>query len=120
MQYVSDVDAISEAQQNVIDIMNQQAKNKQIADIDKQIEAIRNGTKYVPSETAASNLWKVGAPTPASMMANTVGLGSKLGQTIGINIQNFNPVLPNVTDGESFANYLKNNFWRDTMQYANA
>lgn len=42
------------------------------------------------------------------------------GQTTNIAIQEFKPNLPNVKNGEDFANYLKNNFWRDTMQFVSS
>ena len=55
---------------------------------------------------------------PSSLMKSTSGI-SPMSRSVGINIENFNPNLSNVTDGEGFANYMKNNFWRETMQMAN-
>ena len=52
-------------------------------------------------------------------MLNSIFNGlESMGQTISITIQNFNPSLPNVTDGQSFADYMKNNFWREAVQFS--
>ena len=52
------------------------------------------------------------------MMSNIGGLdlNSKNDGTI-ITIQNFNPNLSNVKDGEGFAQYMKNNFMREVVQF---
>ena len=36
----------------------------------------------------------------------------------GIIIQNFSPNLPNITDVEGFVTYMKNNFWREAVQFS--
>lgn len=58
------------------------------------------------------------APLPSSF--GMKDFGSKMQQVISIAIDKFNPNLPNVFDGEGFAEYMRNNFWRETLHYVKA
>ena len=82
-----------------------------------ELRVLNSGDGIIPADIT-KNLWQWGMTTPASMMNTIVGGLHSMGQNIGITIQNFNPNLPNVTDGESFANYMRNNFWREALQFA--
>lgn len=84
-----------------------------------ELRVLNEGDGVIPSE-ATKNLWAWGAISPASMMNNIVGGLQSMGQQIGITIQNFNPNLPNVQDGQDFANYMQTNFWREAIQFAKA
>ena len=75
------------------------------------------GTGIIPADVTR-NLWAWGMTTPAQMMANISGLSRSSDQAVMITIQNFNPSLPNVTNGEDFALYMKNNFWRQAVQFS--
>ena len=82
-----------------------------------ELRVLNSGDGILPADIT-KNLWQWGVTTPASMMSSIVGGLHSMGQNIGITIQNFNPNLPNVTDGESFASYMRNNFWREALQFA--
>lgn len=84
-----------------------------------ELRVLNEGDGVIPSEVT-KNLWAWGATSPASMMNNIVGGLQSMGQQIGITIQNFNPNLSNVQDGQGFANYMRNNFWREAIQFAKA
>ena len=58
------------------------------------------------------------APLPSSF--GMKDFGSKMQKVINIAIDKFNPNLPNVFDGEGFAEYMRNNFWRETLHYVKA
>lgn len=73
----------------------------------------------LPSDIT-KNLWAWGALNPSAVIKNAMGFNSASDKQVSITIQNFNPNLPNVTDGADFANYMRNNFWRDTIQFAKA
>lgn len=82
-----------------------------------ELRVLGQGDGILPSDIT-KNLWAWGVTTPASMMSNIVGGLQAMGQQVGISIQNFAPNLPNVTDGQGFANYMRNNFWREALQFA--
>ena len=63
------------------------------------------------------NLWSWGTTNPASMLMDVTKKIGSIGQPVNISIQNFAPNLPNVTNGEDFVNYMRNNFWRKTLQF---
>lgn len=84
-----------------------------------ELRVLGQGDGILPSDIT-KNLWAWGVTTPASMMSNIVGGLQSMGQQIGITIQNFNPNLPNVQDGQGFANYMRTNFWREAIQFAKA
>lgn len=79
-----------------------------------ELGVLQPGDGVIPAEVT-KNLWSWGMTTPSSLLSTIMGAG-KLGQTISIAIDTFAPELPNVTDGDSFANYMKNNFWRQVVQ----
>lgn len=84
-----------------------------------ELRVLGQGDGIIPSDIT-KNLWAWGVTTPASMMNNIVGGLQSMGQQIGITIQNFNPNLPNIQDGQGFANYMRTNFWREAIQFAKA
>ena len=79
-----------------------------------ELGVLQPGDGVIPADIT-KNLWSWGMTTPSSLLATIMGVG-KLGQTVSIAIDTFAPELPNVTDGDSFANYMKNNFWRQVVQ----
>lgn len=82
-----------------------------------ELRVLNRGDGIIPADITR-NLWQWGATTPADMMSNIgdLDLNSKNDGTI-ITIQNFNPNLSNVKDGEGFAQYMKNNFMREVVQF---
>ena len=79
-----------------------------------ELGVLQPGDGVIPADIT-KNLWSWGMTTPSSLLATIMGVG-KFGQTVSIAIDTFAPELPNVTDGDSFANYMKNNFWRQVVQ----
>ena len=79
-----------------------------------ELGVLQPGDGVIPADVT-KNLWSWGMTTPSSLLATIMGVG-KFGQTVSIAIDTFAPELPNVTDGDSFANYMKNNFWRQVVQ----
>lgn len=76
-----------------------------------------NGDGIIPSDIT-KNLWSWGMTTPSDLINTVSGLSmGDSGTNVAINIQEFNPNLPNVQNGEDFVNYLKGSFWTDTMQF---
>lgn len=63
------------------------------------------------------SLGRMGQSNPKAMLMDTSGISNSTIKSFSIAIQNFTPNLPNVTNGEDFVNYLKNNVWRDTLQF---
>lgn len=82
-----------------------------------ELRLLNKGDGILPSDIT-KNLWAWGMTTPTSMMNSIVGGLQSMGQQIGITIQNFSPNLPNVQDGQGFATYMRNNFWREAIQFA--
>lgn len=80
-----------------------------------ELRLLNSGDGILPADIT-KNLWAWGAMTPSEMMNNLSNFGSNLGNIINIMIDKFNPNLPNVTNGEEFATYLKQNFWRTVIQ----
>lgn len=60
--------------------------------------------------------WGMGNLSPSDLMSGTINGMRSMAETIMVQIENFNPNLPNVTNGEDFVNYLANNLWRQTFQ----
>lgn len=58
----------------------------------------------IPADVT-KNLWAWGKISPSALMSNGMA----------ITIQNLN--LPQVTDGPGFVNFMRNNFWRKTLQF---
>lgn len=84
-----------------------------------ELRVLNRGDGILPADIT-KNLWAWGSLTPASLMSTFMRGAQGIGQQIGIVIENFNPNLPNVTDGEGFAQYMRNNFWREALQMAKA
>ena len=82
-----------------------------------ELRVLNRGDGILPADIT-KNLWAWGSLTPASLMSTLMSGAQGIGQQIGIVIENFNPNLPNVTDGEGFAKYMRNNFWREALQMA--
>ena len=73
-----------------------------------ELRVLNSGDGIIPSDIT-KNLWDWGKFSPSSFFSkNESGMTS-------VTIQNLN--LPNVRDPQDFTNYLKNNFWRKTVQF---
>lgn len=81
-----------------------------------EMRVLNRGDGILPADIT-KNLWSWGMTTPSAMLATLAGDIDAFGQKIQIVIDKFAPNLPNVQNGEDFANYLKNNFWRAVVQY---
>ena len=78
-----------------------------------ELRVLGAGDGIIPTDIT-KNLWAWGSMTPASVLGHLQGgAGSKM---MSVSIQNLN--LPNVSDGNGFVEYMKNNFWRQTVQFA--
>lgn len=83
-----------------------------------ELRVLNEGDGIVPAE-ATKNLWSWGMTTPSDLISNLTGkLFGTSSSSNTINIQNFNPNLPNVSNGADFVEYLKNNMWRETIRFA--
>ena len=80
-----------------------------------ELRVLNQGDGIIPHDLT-SNLWEWGETKPSDIVSAFAGI-QKDHSGVTICIENFNPSLPNVVDGEGFANYLKNNFWRNVVQY---
>ena len=80
-----------------------------------ELQVLNQGDGIIPHDLT-SNLWEWGETKPSDIVSAFAGI-QKDQSGVTICIENFNPSLPNVVDGEGFANYLKNNFWRNVVQY---
>lgn len=76
-----------------------------------ELRIMDEGTGIIPAQIT-KNLWQWGALNPNSVLSNKF---SNQNKSFEVTIQNLN--LPNVKDGMEFVNYMKNNFWRKTMQF---
>lgn len=74
------------------------------------------GAGIVPANMT-KNLWAWGTINPSQYLNTISGVGANSGQSIAITIQNFNPSLPNVSNGEDFVNYLNTSFVRHVVQF---
>lgn len=82
-----------------------------------ELRLLGQGDGIIPADIT-KNLWSWGMTTPSDLMSTAAGLSvGDSGTNVAINIQEFNPNLPNVQNGEDFVNYLKGSFWTDTMQF---
>ena len=79
------------------------------------MRVLGQGEGIVPHDMTA-NLFEWGQTRPSDIVSAITGAQTE-NSGVTICIENFNPSLPNVVDGEGFANYLKNNFWRNVVQY---
>ena len=71
-----------------------------------ELRWINPGDGILPANIT-KNLWGWGSMNPSEFMSKSSGTS--------VVIQNLN--LPNVRDPQDFTNYLKNNFWRKTVQF---
>lgn len=76
-----------------------------------ELRIMDEGAGIIPAQIT-KNLWQWGALNPNSVLSNKF---SNQNKSFEVTIQNLN--LPNVKDGMEFVNYMKNNFWRKTMQF---
>ena len=83
-----------------------------------ELRVLNKGDGIIPANVT-KNLWAWGETTPIELMGAVLGGLSGLAKSTSIVIQNFNPNLPNITDGEGFANYLCHSFGREVLQFAN-
>lgn len=84
-----------------------------------ELRVINSGDGIIPAEIT-KNLWAWGNFSPGNLIGGLINTLSTMKENSGIIIQNFNPNLSNVTDGESFVAYLQNNFVGDVMQIVHA
>ena len=82
-----------------------------------ELRVLGKGDGILPNEIT-KNLWKWGEINPSALTSSFSGINNDREQIVNISIQNFNPNLPGVVDGEGFANYMKENFFRETLQFA--
>lgn len=82
-----------------------------------ELRVLGQGEGIIPSDIT-KNLWSWGTTSPNSFMGGIAEVLRSIGEQTGIIIQNFNPNLPNITDGEGFVTYMKNNFWREAVQFS--
>ena len=80
-----------------------------------ELRVLGQGEGIVPHDMTA-NLFEWGQTRPSDIVSAITSAQNE-NSGVMICIENFNPSLPNVVDGEGFANYLKNNFWRNVVQY---
>lgn len=80
-----------------------------------ELHVLNRGDGVLPADVT-KNLWSWGSITPMEMLS-TLGQQAMSNTGTVITIQNFSPNLPNVQNGEDFANYMKTNFWRQVVQY---
>lgn len=80
-----------------------------------ELRVVNSGDGIIPAEIT-KNLWAWGNFSPGNLIGSLINTLSTMKENSGIIIQNFNPNLSNVTDGESFVAYLQNNFIGDVMQ----
>lgn len=83
-----------------------------------ELRVLNKGDGIIPANVT-KNLWAWGETTPIELMGAVLGSLNGLAKSTSIVIQNFNPNLPNITDGEGFANYLCHSFGREVLQFAN-
>lgn len=80
-----------------------------------ELRVVNSGDGIIPAEIT-KNLWAWGNFSPGNLIGGLINTLNTMKENSGIIIQNFNPNLSNVTDGESFVAYLQNNFIGDVMQ----
>lgn len=79
-----------------------------------ELRVLGEGDGIIPTNMT-KNLWKWGMVAPADLIRH-LPTSSNPTQTQVVQISNLN--LPSVTDGNSFVKYMKDNFWRNTLQFA--
>lgn len=81
-----------------------------------EMRVLNPGDGIIPADITR-NLWSWGSITPNQMLNKISGFAQSGSQMTTVTIQNFAPNLPNVTDGQGFADYLNNNFLRQVVQF---
>ena len=79
-----------------------------------ELRVLNQGDGILPSDIT-KNLWAWGSMSPASVLS-TIANGTSASAGMSVVIQSLN--LPSVQNGNDFVNYLKNNLWRKTVQFA--
>lgn len=74
-----------------------------------ELRLLNSGDGILPNDITR-NLWGWGSISPIDFANNQTS-------SIHIDIKEFSPNLPNVSNGEDFVYYLKNNFWQSVVQY---
>lgn len=74
-----------------------------------ELRLLNSGDGVLPNDITR-NLWNWGSISP-------IDFASKQSSGVYIDIKEFSPNLPNVSNGEDFVYYLKNNFWQSVIQY---
>lgn len=80
-----------------------------------EMRILNRGDGVIPTNLT-NNLWKWGQFTPHDLINHTFATDNNGGET-SITIQNFNPNLSGVKDGEGFVEYMKHNFARSVVQF---
>lgn len=80
-----------------------------------EMRILNRGDGVIPTNLT-NNLWKWGQFTPHDLINHTFATDNNGGGT-SITIQNFNPNLSGVKDGEGFVEYMKHNFTRSVVQF---
>lgn len=80
-----------------------------------ELRILNRGDGVIPTNLT-NNLWKWGQFTPHDLINHTFATDNNGGGT-SITIQNFNPNLSGVKDGEGFVEYMKHNFARSVVQF---
>ncbi|HAU87631.1 MAG TPA: hypothetical protein DCW90_19710, partial [Lachnospiraceae bacterium] len=79
-----------------------------------ELRVLGQGDGIIPHDMTA-NLFEWGQTKPSDIISAFSVPNQNSGTTICI--ENFNPSLPNVSDGKGFVDYLKNNFYRSVVQF---
>ena len=73
-----------------------------------ELRILNKNDGIIPSDVTR-NLWKWGSFSPGDLFNNLSN------QIMNVTVENLN--LPNVQNGEDFVDYMRNNFWRKTLQF---
>ncbi len=80
-----------------------------------ELRVLNQGDGILPANVT-KNLWSWGSMNPSEMITQIKHSNEEVASGMNVSIQNLN--LPSVKDGNDFVEYLKNNFWRQTVQFA--
>lgn len=80
-----------------------------------ELRVLSRGDGIIPADVT-KNLWSWGEMSPYDFMNKITAYQSMGGKTITNTIENLNISLPNVKNGEEFAQYCKENLWRTAVQ----
>ena len=79
-----------------------------------ELRVLNEGDGVLPSGIT-KNLWTWGTTNPSDFISKISGLKNDMSNMMNVTIQNLN--LPGVQNGQDFVNYMRNNFWRETVQF---